>query len=842
MNKVIKSHPQSGSVKFSTLVACSITLSLISPVSARDYFNPDALEKIDTTLQGIDLSQFSLAGGQASGSYLVDIYANNNHITTSRLDFVIHDGELMPVLTPKLLAELGVKIEDIPSIKKMQSGELISPPLATYIPQARTTFDFSLQRLDIYIPQAMMHNTARGYISPALWDQGLSAALLNYTFNGNNTWRDNGAGNTSNYYLNLRSGANLGNWRLRNYSTYSYNTKGYSQWNTINTYLQRDIQMLRGQMTLGDSYSPGDVFGSVQFRGAQLVSDDNMLPDSLRGFAPVIRGIAPSDSVVTIRQNGFVIYQANVAAGPFVITDLYPTAASGSLDVTVTGANGAETRFTQPFSAVQIMQREGHLKYGLTAGEYRTVSTGAQTPHFGQATAIYGLPHDITAYGGTLMAENYRAAALGAGYSLGDWGSMSIDVTYASADLSDNTSHAGQSYRLQYAKALDTTGTTLTLASYRYSTRGFYDFKDANEITTTNDQQWQLNASKRSRSQINLAQQLDKFGSLYLSAYQQDYWGRTEYERGVSAGYNLSQNGINYGLNYMYSQYPGSVISNQQVSFNVQIPFSRWLPNSWASYSMNSAKHGVTSQRVGLGGTALEDNNLSYNVQQSYGNKNTGASGAIGTNYKGSYGEVSTGYNYGNDHRQLNFGVQGGIVAHPYGVTFSQSQGDTLALVRAPGASGVKVQNNTGVTTDWRGYAVIPYVSSYRKNRIALDTKTFGDQVDIDTNTQTVIPTQGAIVLADFPTRVGSRVLLTLTYQGKYVPFGATATLIQGKEDLVNQGIVGANGLVYLSGMPDTGEVLVTWGQGRKSQCKVGYRLTSVNKKDSVVNIDGICQ
>lgn len=82
-------------------------------------------------------------------------------------------------------------------------------------------------------------------------------------------------------------------------------------------------------------------------------------------------------------------------------------------------------------------------------------------------------------------------------------------------------------------------------------------------------------------------------------------------------------------------------------------------------------------------------------------------------------------------------------MAHPYGVTFSQQQGDTLALVRAPGAAGAKVQNNTGVRTDWRGYAVVPYVGTYRKNRIALDTETLGGDVDIDTNTQTVIPTQG---------------------------------------------------------------------------------------------------
>ena len=42
---------------------------------------------------------------------------------------------------------------------------------------------------------------------------------------------------------------------------------------------------------------------AVSFRGVQLASDDNMLPDSLKGFAPVVRGIAKSNAQITIKQN-----------------------------------------------------------------------------------------------------------------------------------------------------------------------------------------------------------------------------------------------------------------------------------------------------------------------------------------------------------------------------------------------------------------------------------------------------------------------------------------------------------------------------------------------------------
>ena len=65
-----------------------------------------------------------------------------------------------------------------------------------------------------------------------------------------------------------------------------------------------------------------------------------MLPDSLRGVRPVIRGIAQSNAQVTIKQNGYIIYQSYVARRAFTISDLYPTSGSGDLEVTIKEADG----------------------------------------------------------------------------------------------------------------------------------------------------------------------------------------------------------------------------------------------------------------------------------------------------------------------------------------------------------------------------------------------------------------------------------------------------------------------------------------------------------------------
>ncbi|STW66288.1 type 1 fimbriae anchoring protein FimD [Klebsiella michiganensis] len=177
---------------------------------------------------------------------------------------------------------------------------------------------------------------------------------------------------------------------------------------------------------------------------------------------------------VTIKQNGYVIYQTYVSPGAFAINDLYPTSSSGDLQVTVKESDGSENTFTVPYSAVPLLQREGRLKYALTAGKYRSTNDDQDEVNFAQGTAIYGLPHGFTLYGGSQVSNDYHAFALGAGLNMGDFGAVSADITQANSTLADGSQHDGQSVRFLYAKALNDLGTNFQLLGYRYSTEGFY--------------------------------------------------------------------------------------------------------------------------------------------------------------------------------------------------------------------------------------------------------------------------------------------------------------------------------------------------------------------------------
>lgn len=820
--------------KVAWLTASNILLGLClstSPAIADDYFNPEALELKDGGQVESDLKQFATVGGQLPGVYRVDVYLNGRQVDTRDVTFVEADGKLQPEISAEQLQAMGVKNDAFPVLIAMKPDQTLTD-LGSAIPEASTRFDFSQQRLDVSMPQAALNLEARNAVDPALWDQGMTALQMNYSFTGANTQSLESGKDTSSNFLSLRSGLNFGAWRLRNYSTYANSTNNKSNWQNINTYLQRDIQALKSQLTMGDSNTPSDVFDSVQFRGAQLESDDNMLPDSLRGFAPIIRGIARSNAQVTIRQSGYVIYQTYVAPGAFAISDLYPTSSSGDLEVVIREADGSERVSFQPFSAVPIMQREGQWKYAATAGQYRTASLSGSTPTFAQGTLIYGLPWSSTAYSGAQGADNYTSLLAGMGHGFGDWGSISVDATQANAQLRDNTTHSGQSFRFQYAKDVAATGTSFTLAGYRYSTSGFYDMQETNEINAGQDEAWRLHYNKRSKALLNVSQSLGDYGSFYLTATQQDYWRQTGKERNISLGYNVAYGSINYGLNYSYNRTPSLNENDQQLSFSLSMPLDKFMAGTWARYGIVNSKRGGTSQSAGLSGTLLEDRNLSYQVQQTADGSQQGYGGDVRANYKGTYGELDGGYNYDKRHRQMSYGVQGSMVAHPYGVTFGQQVGDTAVLVRAPGATGVKIENNVGVKTDWRGYAVVPYATTYRENRIALDTNSYSDDMDVDEAAASVVPTRGALVLANFKTHVGSRVLMTLQRSHGAVPFGASASL-DGEKD--NASIVGDSGQVYLSGVPDKGQLNVKWGNSAAQQCHVAFTLPENNAQNSGV-------
>ncbi len=216
---------------------------------------------------------------------------------------------------------------------------------------------------------------------------------------------------------------------------------------------------------------------SNSLRGIRLASDDRMLPGSLRGYAPVVRGMAGSNARLTVRQNGNIIYETTVPAGPFSISDLYPSGYGGDLTVTVTESDGQTRSFIVPFASVAQLVRPGFSRWQVAAGRYRYGNRTFSDTVF-QGTLQYGLTNDITLNTGMSTAPHYLSGLGGVALKKHTTGGCCHGYYAGQNDFpGSDTTHRGYSLHA-YMHRIPETGTNVTLAAY-HSSRDFWSLRDA---------------------------------------------------------------------------------------------------------------------------------------------------------------------------------------------------------------------------------------------------------------------------------------------------------------------------------------------------------------------------
>lgn len=838
--------------------------------TANLYFSPEMIGGGGETIA--DLSRFNQEGIQPAGQYTVDIYINNEFKVEKKVNFIalqmnndsdaaiartLHDSTgLLACLSVEELEKLGIATQSLHGLTHRHL-RCVSP--GQYIDNAYMAFNFQKMRLDISVPQAAMKNLARGYIPPERWDNGINAAMINYNFSGSQNHND--SGNTENQYVNLTSGLNLYSWRFRDYRTWSsYRSQHgtYQQWRHIKSYAERPLIGLRSVLQVGDTVTNGDVFDSLNIRGGQIFTDDNMYPDSRRGFAPTVRGHARTNARVNITQNGYTVYQTFVSPGAFVINDLYPVYSSGDLHVTVTEADGGTQSFTVPYSSVPVLQREGRKKYSLIVGHLNASGSGTTKPGVLQGTLIWGLPKNVTVYGGFQYTDNYLAALAGSGLNMGVLGAISADITQARSRLFNGEEYTGQSARFLYARSLNTLGTTFQLTGYRYSTRGFYTLQETAVRSLTGSyhddernnrrthpsyidysDHYDLRNNRKSKFQASISQQLGNSNAVFISGTRQTYWNNSVANDSLQAGLNGSYRNINYSVTYSYNRATHRSEADQGFFVSVSLPLSGWSGfdrhPAYATFSSSRESHGNVSNQAGLTGTALQNNTLNWSVSQGQ-SRDQGNNGNLSVGYQGANANSNIGYSYSEHYRQINYGLSGGLILHSGGITLGQPLGETNILIAAPGMSDIAVENEVGIKTDWRGYAIKPYASVYRENRVALDTSTLDIGSEIEDPVSRVVPTRGAIVRAAFRGHSGHSALINITYHGQPVPFGSDVKAGQ------SSGIVSDNGQVYLSGIETEGNLRVTWGGKDDEQCSFHYQLPATGKSKIAVIKNAVCR
>ena len=765
----------------------------------------------------------AMSQGQLPGIYRVDLSVDDRLVEQRDLHFIRETASqvstpngLFPCFSLQGLTDLGV---DPARLKNAD----ISTDNCVYFNRDLTgvtyDYDFNKQHLNLQVPQAYI-GSVPFETRRKTWSDGEQVAFANYSFSGSNY--ENQFGSRQSQFGSVHSGFNSGAWRFRNFSTWQKSTHVDGDWKSVDTYVQRDLGNLMAIATVGESATDSDLFDTISYRGVGIASDLDMLPDDARNFAPVVRGVANGRSLVTLRQRGYVISEQWVPSGPFALKDLYSTSGNGDIEVTIEGPNGERQVYIQSFSSVPYMLREGQQSYAVTAGQYRPADGAQNTPKpgFVQGTYRRGLTEGTTLFGGSIVSEQYKSALLGFAHDFAGFGAISLDVTHAISDDmgTDGKTLSGQSYRFRYSKSIDLTDTSFSLIGYRYSTSGYYSFNEAinarsnNSLAPYTDEMQYSSATfspyltghMKSSFTANVSQQFGTYGGMYANLTKTDYWNRAKSNTSVQLGYSFSVGSASYNLGLAQNSGTGDDI--RSVSLSVSLPLGNPGSSSRIGLSTNQDSAGNASRNATFSGSQLKDDALSYNlgINQQVSDDDRVLGGSVAARYNAANAIWHGSYNKDQNTRQMDYGVEGGVVAIRNSVMFTQPLGETNIIVATPGAADVGVLTKSGIKTNSSGYTIIPSAQPYRKNKVSLNTDSLSDNTDIANLVQEVTPNRGAFVLANFETHNGRRLLISVSASnGKPAPFAAEAQLYDLKGTLLSSAMVADKGRVFLTGVPD---------------------------------------
>lgn len=809
-----------------------ISLSVSKSVWADDVqFNTDVLDVKDRS--NISLVQFSRAGYMMPGDYTFTVVVNGHAIGGEQTITYYQDEKdknNSQVCIPKnAVAQLGLKNEYAKQVTWWHDDACLN---LSSLEGITATGNLSKSTLDVTIPQAYMEYTSDTWDPPSRWDNGVAGVLFDYNINATAGRNDRNYDDGHHYSVsgNGTTGVNIGPWRLRadwqgslDHDT-GKGTGTTSDMDISQVYAYRPIPSIKSKLTVGESYYNSDVFDSFRFVGGELESDDSMLPPNLRGYAPEVNGMAKTNAKVTVSQQGKVIYQTQVAPGPFRIQDLSDSV-SGKLDVKVEEQNGEVKTFTVTTSDIPYLTRPGTVRYKLALGKpqgyeysryegdneqeyaentYTDMHDTDGAPVFASGEFSWGINSGWSLFGGGIGSNGYNALSVGVGRDLMAFGAISFDTSASRAtDLPGQDTKTGTSYRISYSKDFDDYNSQVTFAGYRFSTKDFMTMNEYLDAHSGNDS---LDNDKQLYT-LTFNKQFPTIGlSAYLSYQHETYWDSPD-----NNNYNLSVTktfdafglkNLNASMTAYKNQYDRQ--DDHGVYLSLSVPIG---DNS--TVTLNSTESNTSHSNEVEYYHTIDKNN---NYQISAGGTDGDATGSAYFTHLGDMAEVDANANYvSGGSSSVGLTLRGGMTATAHGAALHRvnSMGAARMMIDTNGVSGVPVKGFGGVTdTNMFGKAVIADVNDYYRSSASIDLDKLGDDVDASNTVVQDTLTEGAIGYRKFSVISGQKSMATIRLQdGSYPPFGATAF----NHDELQTGIVNEDGSIYLSGIQPNDKMTIKW-------------------------------
>lgn len=783
------------------IIARVLTLSFFFEMSLSQAsvteFNINVMDVDDR--KNIDVSQFTHAGYVMPGEYSLTLKVNGSEIRDVSVTFFTPDDDphaSIPCLTPEMVSLFGLKDEALEKVR--WENEKISRCLDTKsLPGMTVKGELSNASLNISLPQAYLQFSSPDWDPPSRWDDGVAGLLFDYNVNASQTKMQNES--NSSLSGNGTAGANLGAWRLRaDWQAQRYSSRGYTsqdmQWSRY--YLYRALPKLGAKLVIGESDLDSSLFDSFRYTGVSLVTDDSMLPPNLQGYAPEVTGIARTNAKVTISQQGRVIYETQVAPGPFRIQEL-SSAVRGTLDVKVEEQDGSVRMSKIDTADIPYLTRPGMVRYKAALGKPTDWKHRLEGESFTTGEFSWGVSNGWSLFGGVMGSKQYSAISMGIGRDLLSLGAISFGITESRAILPGEDMKRGASYSLSYSKRFEKINGQVTFAGYRFSEKNFMTMNDYLERRYGDSTLNSIWGRQKELYTVTLSKAMDDWNmNIYGNYSYRTYWNRPDSER---YSINLSKymdigkwKNVSLSLTGYRSQAWG--IKDDGAYIGVSVP---WENGADVSYNAQSTSSGL-SQTVGWY-DAIDGNN-SYNLQAGTapGNKML-ASGYFSHDGDMLNSTISASYTEGS-YSSLGMSLQGGVTATRYGAALHpQSQsGGTRLMIDTGDADGVPLNHNGSIEhTNIFGKGVLGNLSSYWRNNEGIDVNALSDDMEVSHPLTEITLTEGAIGYRKLQVLTGRKLMAVIKFaDGSNPAFGATVW-----RDKQQTGVIDDGGNVWLAGV-----------------------------------------
>lgn len=484
--------------------------------------------------------------------------------------------------------------------------------------------------------------------------------------------------------------------------------------------------------------------------------------------------------------------------------------------MTVEEEDGRKSTFQVGASSIPFLTRKGQVRYKTSTGKPTAVgSTDVNNPMFWTGEFSWGWTGDTSLYGGALLtADDYQAATAGIGFNLNSFGSLSFDVTRAEATLrgendENNDKQRGYSYRVNYSKRFESTGSQVTFAGYRFSDKEYITMNEYLTARSGDDS----SGNQKESYVLSFNQYIESLAiNTYLNLTRNTYWddsASTNYTVSMSRNFDIgSIRGISSSFTVGRSTWDDTEEMQYYLSFSVPLEQNRSL-----SWSMQ--KNGSDSMSQTMSYYDSSDRNNTWNISAAGDASDfREAEPAIRGGYQhySPYGRLSVnGSVQPNVYRSITAGWNGSFTATRYGMALHDNAygNNARMMVDADGVADVPLSDKRTVT-NMMGIAVTNSVSNYTTSAVRVDSNKLPDGVDINNSVISTTLTEGAIGYAKLNATKGYQILgIVRLENGRFPPLGVTVVDITSGKDV---GLVAEDGYAYLSGLQEDSKLRLQWG------------------------------